>query len=749
MTATIPLQRLPSPDAVDDIPVAAIGNEAFKDCTNLTVANIPDSITSIGASAFSGCSKLTEAGIPNSIKFIKSYTFSGCTALARIAIPDSVIAIGDHAFSNCTALTVMALPSKISTIEESTFSGCGDLWHIIIPETVTSIAQNAFQDTNLSNVDYSGTKGQWENVGIDSTGNEKLTSSLKNTWKYFNFNNSAESFFENGKITKVNAGAYMQYFDKLMADATHLDLWYFLKLLCVNWSGSCYGISALEGMVNSDTFPPFPVSKIESGKTELPEVDLPCENEQVRDIINFYWLSQYIPGDYRDDRHQKRVGSDSGAEELEKLVNQVLGGTPCMISYSYIEGIRMYSHAFIVEGGRQMSDGNYQLIGRDNNYHGLVDPKTLVPFLTAVNITSDFKSCTIITPDLSKGALRVRDGESLLGGDALESYKVDSIAVYDTFDHFVKIDPTGHAAAVQLLDESGPRDASAYIYILPETVTKDFKLTDSEKNDLANDGAAGNGVKDSWLIVRGNALNMVTDADGSTRLVHSNVPSGTLLELEPASTGSVYTASGINGTCAYIGPEGAAVVSMEDTGASAVIDFTKDTVTLTNNTGEFSITLATGDEDGTVATVTGSTTNRRDTVAVTADDNGGIILDAPRGSQYDVTFETEDGSEATVTVSGGTNVTVANPPVPCDSDAYTARIEWKDGGAYTVTLTGPDSNLTGWQACYGTEGKLLSVAGLAKDGMSFSGKVSQNGTCHLFIVDGNSAPIIQKYNLTK
>ena len=85
--------------------VANIGDYAFRNCTNLTSVEIPDSVTIIRFNAFNSCNSLSSITIPNSVKTIDQAAFPNCSSLTSITIPDSVTRIGTSAFYGCSALT--------------------------------------------------------------------------------------------------------------------------------------------------------------------------------------------------------------------------------------------------------------------------------------------------------------------------------------------------------------------------------------------------------------------------------------------------------------------------------------------------------------------------------------------------------------------------------------------------------------------------------------------------------------------
>ncbi len=114
--------------------VTAIGNSAFKSCSDLTFVTIPNSVTSIGESAFSACYDLTSVTIPNSVTTIRKSAFFG-SGLTSVTIPNSVTSIGESAFSVCIDLTSVTIGKGVTSIGESAFAACTGL------KMVTSLAK--------------------------------------------------------------------------------------------------------------------------------------------------------------------------------------------------------------------------------------------------------------------------------------------------------------------------------------------------------------------------------------------------------------------------------------------------------------------------------------------------------------------------------------------------------------------------------------------------------------------------------
>jgi hypothetical protein len=73
------------PGSVNDLPVTAIGTEAFQDdYSTVGTVNIPNSVTSIGTNAFAFCTYLTKVLVGSGVTNIANYAFDGCNELEGV-----------------------------------------------------------------------------------------------------------------------------------------------------------------------------------------------------------------------------------------------------------------------------------------------------------------------------------------------------------------------------------------------------------------------------------------------------------------------------------------------------------------------------------------------------------------------------------------------------------------------------------------------------------------------------------------
>jgi hypothetical protein len=159
---------------------------AFKGCTSIKSAIIPDSVTKVGYGIFANCTSLTSVTIGSGITEIYfedgsewgNYRycgmFSDCTSLTEINIsednpvyasvdgvvfdkdlteliryplnktdefvfPDSVTYIGDYAFADCVSLSSIIIPDSVTYIMYGAFKDCTSLTNVTLPDSLKGI----------------------------------------------------------------------------------------------------------------------------------------------------------------------------------------------------------------------------------------------------------------------------------------------------------------------------------------------------------------------------------------------------------------------------------------------------------------------------------------------------------------------------------------------------------------------------------------------------------------------------------
>ncbi len=154
--------------------VKTIGGQAFYTCFALSEVSLPDSITTIEAGTFASCYSLESITIPDCVTVIEQSAFDNCKKLKDISLPAGITSIGENAF-HATAFTDFVIPEGIAEIKEYTFAACDSLESITIPDTVIKVDAYAFLGcSDLTDVYYTDTQEEWENVAISPELNEAL-----------------------------------------------------------------------------------------------------------------------------------------------------------------------------------------------------------------------------------------------------------------------------------------------------------------------------------------------------------------------------------------------------------------------------------------------------------------------------------------------------------------------------------------------------------------------------------------------
>lgn len=182
--------------AIDEVhvpgSVKTIGDEAFAEGKNLSVATIGEGVELIGYKAFGECEKLASITVPASVRQLRRDAFIRCAASAHgtgrgltispdnkrffidsegvlyrrdadgiilICALDKIVGsyevlpgttrIMENAFAFNRALTDIALPDGLEAIEKSAFLECDHLTHANLPRGLRELGAEAFYHTAL------------------------------------------------------------------------------------------------------------------------------------------------------------------------------------------------------------------------------------------------------------------------------------------------------------------------------------------------------------------------------------------------------------------------------------------------------------------------------------------------------------------------------------------------------------------------------------------------------------------------
>ena len=136
---------------------------------------IEDGVSSICNSGFANCRDLETIVIPESVTKIEGKAFSLCFNLKEVIIPNGITNIEYETFKCCKNLVSITLPDTIQQIQDFSFEGCEELLSITIPKGIQKIGWRAFTGCKKLDVNYKGTKKDWENIDIEDCFDNNIT----------------------------------------------------------------------------------------------------------------------------------------------------------------------------------------------------------------------------------------------------------------------------------------------------------------------------------------------------------------------------------------------------------------------------------------------------------------------------------------------------------------------------------------------------------------------------------------------
>ena len=123
--------------------VTAIGNNAFRNCRQLTGITLPSTVRRIGKYAFKDCVGLSSVTVPGNVAIIDYAAFQGCTGLSSLALNDGLEEIGYYAFQDCQSLKRLTIPGSVKAIGDFAFISCNGLTALTV-NNIPEIAVDEF-----------------------------------------------------------------------------------------------------------------------------------------------------------------------------------------------------------------------------------------------------------------------------------------------------------------------------------------------------------------------------------------------------------------------------------------------------------------------------------------------------------------------------------------------------------------------------------------------------------------------------
>lgn len=127
-----------------------IGDNAFRENSNLRKVTTPDTLTVIGSNAFYNNSKLSDLTLGSGLNRIGESAFQNNSALTSVIFPDGLTRIDGSAFRNAK-LTAVSLPDSVTSLGGYVFQG-NNLRSLKLSQGLTRIPDYAFDENKLSEV---------------------------------------------------------------------------------------------------------------------------------------------------------------------------------------------------------------------------------------------------------------------------------------------------------------------------------------------------------------------------------------------------------------------------------------------------------------------------------------------------------------------------------------------------------------------------------------------------------------------
>lgn len=192
--------------------VTNIGGQGFANDSALTNMKLPDGLLSIGYNALVNCNLLKTLVIPDSVTIMQNGILQGCSGLTNLTLPAGMTNIGTYFFNTCSGLKYLKIPDGVRLIDTAAFTYCGGLTNITLSSSLTVIGNEVFSYcSSLTNLELPAgltSIGEWAFNTCQGLTNITIPANVTNigTYAFANCANIADLKMES--LTAPTVGAY-------------------------------------------------------------------------------------------------------------------------------------------------------------------------------------------------------------------------------------------------------------------------------------------------------------------------------------------------------------------------------------------------------------------------------------------------------------------------------------------------------------------------------------------------------------
>lgn len=185
--------------------VTTIGEEAFRECTNIFNLALPNSVTTIGKRAFYDCKNMECLTLGSGIRNIGEDAFEGCYNLYSLHIPSiqswckisfatknaNPLYFSEHFIINGKKIDQLNIPDRVETINRYAFIYNKQLRSVNISYSVKSIGKDAFEGCDNINKVEVESLSSWCSIQFESESANPLSI-------------ATELYYKGAKVTNID-----------------------------------------------------------------------------------------------------------------------------------------------------------------------------------------------------------------------------------------------------------------------------------------------------------------------------------------------------------------------------------------------------------------------------------------------------------------------------------------------------------------------------------------------------------------